>query len=146
MMVPALSVKQPWASLMAQGGHGAGKDIETRVWATKYRGPLVICSTKEPRDQGPVGQALCVRMLKDCRWMTREDETAARCKLYERAIAWCFGRCWSLYPQPVQGQRGLFTVVIPETAFPDPRDLAEVKEALAWAEEHDKLKYVTRKS
>lgn len=34
----ALSVKQPWAHFILSGG----KDIENRVWETKYRGPLLI--------------------------------------------------------------------------------------------------------
>ncbi len=34
----ALSIKQPWASLIA---HGI-KDIENRTWATKYRGTIYI--------------------------------------------------------------------------------------------------------
>jgi hypothetical protein len=38
----ALSLWQPWASLMAFGF----KRIETRGWPTSYRGPLLICSAK----------------------------------------------------------------------------------------------------
>lgn len=34
----ALTLTQPWASLVAIGA----KQIETRSWATKYRGPLAI--------------------------------------------------------------------------------------------------------
>ncbi|WP_443945589.1 ASCH domain-containing protein [Pedobacter sp. AW1-32] len=34
----ALSIKQPWASLIASGI----KDIENRTWATKYRGRIYI--------------------------------------------------------------------------------------------------------
>ncbi|MDM1294288.1 ASCH domain-containing protein [Sphingobacterium sp. N143] len=37
-MSKALSIKQPWASLIA---HGI-KDIENRTWATKYRGTIYI--------------------------------------------------------------------------------------------------------
>ncbi len=38
----ALSLHQPWASLIAEGV----KTIETRSWATKYRGPLAIHAAK----------------------------------------------------------------------------------------------------
>ena len=38
----ALTILQPWASLMACGA----KKIETRSWATKYRGPLAIHAAK----------------------------------------------------------------------------------------------------
>ena len=34
----AISIKQPWASLIANGI----KDIENRTWATKYRGKILI--------------------------------------------------------------------------------------------------------
>ncbi len=34
----AITLWQPWASLIAIGA----KKIETRSWATKYRGPLAI--------------------------------------------------------------------------------------------------------
>jgi hypothetical protein len=33
-----LSIRQPWAYLITQGS----KDIENRVWSTKYRGPFLI--------------------------------------------------------------------------------------------------------
>lgn len=38
----ALSLWQPWATLMALGS----KRIETRSWSTKYRGPLAIHAAK----------------------------------------------------------------------------------------------------
>lgn len=40
--VKALSLWEPWASLIAQGE----KTIETRFWGTSYRGPLLICAAK----------------------------------------------------------------------------------------------------
>lgn len=38
----ALSLKQPWATLIAVGA----KHIETRSWSTTYRGPLAIHASK----------------------------------------------------------------------------------------------------
>lgn len=38
----ALSLMQPWATLIAQGA----KRIETRNWSTSYRGPLAIHASK----------------------------------------------------------------------------------------------------
>jgi hypothetical protein len=38
----ALSLTQPWASLVALGS----KRLETRAWYTSYRGPLAIHATK----------------------------------------------------------------------------------------------------
>lgn len=39
-----LSIKQPWASLIATGV----KDIENRTWQTHYRGRILIHATKKP--------------------------------------------------------------------------------------------------
>jgi ASCH domain len=36
--VKALTIRQPWASLIIAGE----KDVENRTWRTSYRGPLVI--------------------------------------------------------------------------------------------------------
>jgi activating signal cointegrator 1 len=45
----ALSIIQPWASLIALGA----KKIETRVWPTNYRGKLAIHASKRfPEDCG----------------------------------------------------------------------------------------------
>lgn len=38
----ALSIRQPWAWLIAQGF----KDIENRTWATRHRGPTLIHAAK----------------------------------------------------------------------------------------------------
>ena len=55
-----LTLTQPWATLVAIGA----KHIETRSWATSYRGPLAIHAGK---GLGPVGgmrglQRLCDRV------------------------------------------------------------------------------------
>jgi hypothetical protein len=146
MILPALSVRQPWAALLTQRAAApaaiAAKDIETRTWCTRYRGPLVICSSGQPRDQGPAGQALGVRMLKACRPMTAADELAARCAVYEHAQAWVLGRLWPLVPFAVRGQRGLFGLLVPEHCFPDPAERAEVQQALDWARGHGLLRWV----
>lgn len=43
MKIKAISIWQPWASLIAVGA----KKYETRPWATSYRGPLLICTGKK---------------------------------------------------------------------------------------------------
>jgi len=40
--VKALTLKQPWASLILSGA----KRVETRSWSTAYRGPLIITASK----------------------------------------------------------------------------------------------------
>ena len=43
---PTLTVRQPWAWAIAR----AGKDIENRSWATRYRGPILIHAAKAVPD------------------------------------------------------------------------------------------------
>lgn len=39
----AITIKQPWVDLILR----EGKDIENRTWYTKYRGPILIHSSKK---------------------------------------------------------------------------------------------------
>lgn len=103
----ALSVKQPWASLIASGQ----KPIETRVWPTNYRGELLIVSSKSPKiDNLPCGMALCVVNLIDCRPMVESDQEAAQCEVYEGAWSWVFENIRPIEPFPVRGQLGIYDV------------------------------------
>lgn len=104
----ALSIKQPWANLIASGE----KTIETRTWRTSYRGPLLIVSSKMP-DIAPAGQALAIADLVDCRNMSVLDEAAARCRKYEGAVAWVLENVRAITPFSVHGQPGLFEVDVP---------------------------------
>ena len=106
--VKALSIKQPWANLIASGE----KTIETRLWATDYRGPILIVSSKSPKIE-PAGFALAIADLVDCRPMTRSDETAARCSLYQNAHSWIFQNIRKIPLFPVRGKLGLYEVEIP---------------------------------
>lgn len=38
----ALSIRQPWATLVAAGL----KTVECRTWKTKYRGPFLVCASQ----------------------------------------------------------------------------------------------------
>lgn len=103
----ALSVRQPWASMISSGE----KSIEVRSWSTTYRGPLLICVSKSPQIRDlPTGVALCVVQLIDVRPITHDDSTAACCDVDPaREFAWVLSD-----PQPleflssVKGRLGLF--------------------------------------
>lgn len=101
----ALSVKQPWANLIAAGA----KTIETRTWATDYRGELLIVSSRKPPIE-PAGCAVAIANLVDSRPMTREDENAACCELYPRAVAWVLKDVRPVSPFPIRGQLGIYEV------------------------------------
>lgn len=57
----ALTLWQPWASLVAQGV----KRIETRPWTTKYRGPLAIHAAKRPPVDGEAPGKVGVDLLNE---------------------------------------------------------------------------------
>lgn len=48
----AVSVRQPWAAMIAQGH----KPIETRTWSTRHRGELLIVASRLPRFIEPLIQ------------------------------------------------------------------------------------------
>jgi len=120
----ALSVKQPWAWLIAT----ERKSIETRTWPTSYRGDLLICSGKKPVSdinirewfhenfglwammQLKFGVALCTAEIVDCRRMTADDEKAAQCVVLSGAYSWILKNIRPLAPFPVKGQQGIFEV------------------------------------
>jgi hypothetical protein len=101
----AISIKQPWANLIASGQ----KTIETRVWGTPYRGTILLVSSKTPRIE-PAGCALAVAELVDCRPMVDADEEAAKCHIYPDAVAWVLRNVRAIEPFPVKGQLGLYDV------------------------------------
>ena len=93
-----LSVKQPWAKLIASGS----KSIEARTWTTLYRGPLPIVSSKRP-NKPPPGKAVAIAELVDCRQITEADEEAACCKIYPDAKAWVSENVQRVRPLPAKG-------------------------------------------
>lgn len=118
----ALSVKQPWATWILEW-----RDVETRSWPTKHRGPLLICSSKTI-DQAavdahpelllkynyPVGAALGTVDVVGCRLMRREDEQQALFEYDPTRWVWMLrGRRKLERTFPVKGMLGLFEVALP---------------------------------
>lgn len=78
----ALSIKQPWASLIMSGR----KTLEVRSWSTPYRGPVIVCASAQPdRERGralltgqePLAVALGLVQLVDVRAGRAADVTSA---------------------------------------------------------------------
>jgi hypothetical protein len=133
-MLPAISVKQHWASMIASGE----KSIETRTWYTQYRGPLVICSSALPKGEGVTRRAVCVVLLLHCREMTVEDERLACCPIYERAKAWVLSRERRVTLKAmsdVRGRLGIWPLSLPEYEFYCPEDRDTVGRWLDWSKE-----------
>jgi hypothetical protein len=98
-----LSVKQPWANLIASGR----KTIETRTWPTGYRGDLLIVASKSPPIP-PAGAAVALVELVECRPMVKSDEPAACCELYPKAYAWVFRNVRPVRPVAVRGSLRIY--------------------------------------
>lgn len=103
MVVRALSVKEPYASLIFSGE----KTIETRTWKTNYRGDIIICVSRKPKTNNS-GLAICMVTLIDCRPMTKDDEQFAKCKVYDGAYSWVLKDVKRIVPFPIKGKLGLF--------------------------------------
>ena len=101
----ALSLRQPWASMIADGS----KTIETRTWRTNYRGPLAIHASARPCGDLPTGGIIAVALLYDCRPMKATDEAAACIPLYEGAYAWLLKNVQPVDLIPCKGMLGLWT-------------------------------------
>ena len=140
--VTAVSLWEPWASLMALGS----KTIETRSWSTAHRGPLLICAAKrrdprflnslldDPRfrsalaslsppfrsveiDDLAFGQAVALVDLFDCRRVEeiRPTETERTFGNFSPGrFGWLTRSRRRLKPFPVVGKQGLFSVRLPE--------------------------------
>lgn len=139
--VTAISLWEPWASLMRAGS----KRVETRSWYTAHRGPLLICASKkrnvlslnllhEPafsRGIAPLvgrGEGLHFGMavaLVDLVDVVRTDLRPARWEhvfvgdelafgdYSGRRYAWVTDNLRTFDPFPVRGAQGVFKVDVP---------------------------------
>lgn len=108
----AISIREPWAGLILAGR----KTIETRTWATKYRGDLLICVSAKPKSTIS-GNAACVVRLVDCRPMRSADARAACLPLYPGAWAWILEDVRPIVPFPVKGRLSLYGVAMPQESL-----------------------------
>lgn len=127
----ALSLWQPWATLIAVGH----KKVETRSWPTRYRGPIAIHAAKRKLTddehellhelayefninlpaQLQLGAIVAIASLWDCYQMSRHD-CEIQTELEEHVGGWEPGRyAWCLHnvtalrePIPARGAQGLW--------------------------------------
>jgi hypothetical protein len=99
----ALSIKNPWADLIASGK----KTIETRRWRTKYRGKVLLCVSKKPVTENS-GLAIAIADIIDCKPMKKSDKKAACIEKYDGAFSWFLDNVVKIKPIPVKGMLGLF--------------------------------------
>jgi len=102
----ALSVKQPWANLIANGE----KTLEIRDWTTPYRGEIIICSSKSPNIY-PTGVQLCSVELYDIQPMKPEDTQKAQFPYKKNLYSWYIRNVKQFKNlKPIKGTLGLFDI------------------------------------
>jgi hypothetical protein len=118
----ALSTKQPWAGMIARGE----KDLEIRSQQFHYRGELLICAGQKADDlkwlprgwpaheaaKDPLGVAICLVELYDCRPMRRDDVTRAGCPHAPGLWALCLRNPRPVKPVLIKGMLGLMNVSV----------------------------------
>ena len=106
----ALSVRQPWASLIAWGE----KTVEVRSWRTAYRGPLLIYASGRDVDADglllPAGYLIARCELVDVRPLTTADlESACMEELPDGpCFAWVLADAAEVEPRPAKGKLHLW--------------------------------------
>lgn len=113
----ALSVKQPWASLLV---HGI-KTGEVRTWKTKHKGPLLIVSSQQEDRKAmehfnhvpgslPAGKAIGIVDVWDCREFTKGYERFALRPFVKDAYIWLVRNPRKIEPFAVSGRLGMFEI------------------------------------
>jgi hypothetical protein len=125
----ALTWKQPFANLMLHG------KVETRTWATDYRGLVMICAAQEPYDMADIhrisgteqhsrvieqdgtgpwvtGMAIAVGELVGCHAHRKEDEDATFVGHLRGFRLYChiYRNVRPIKPFPWKGKQGWSTV------------------------------------
>jgi hypothetical protein len=116
MIERALAVKQPMASLIADGS----KSIEVRTWSTPYRGRILITASLgasghfmrqyPERRKVPRGVAICSVELVDVRKLRKADSDKACYKITATAgrYAWILREPKAVNPTPIKSKLGLW--------------------------------------
>jgi hypothetical protein len=103
----ALSVKQPWASLIAD----RRKTLEIRSWSTPPRQQVLLCSSASPAIY-PAGFAIAVIDIIECRQFMPDDEDAACVEHIPGMYAWVIANVRRINPIPAKGRLGFFRVEV----------------------------------
>jgi len=123
----AISIKQPWADLIA---HGI-KTIETRTWTTNHRGELLIVSSKTIDEDACrffatnypgeseinyivresssfVGVSVALVNLYDVRNMCKDDEDGSLCRYHRNLYSWILRDARKVCPVQIRGKLGIY--------------------------------------
>lgn len=105
MIVKAISIKEPWASMIANGQ----KTIEIRKWRTKYRGKIVLCASKVPKSELS-GKAFALCSLEEIRPMKESDKKLSGGIYLKDHFTWILKDIKKINTFPVKGKMGIFEI------------------------------------
>jgi len=104
----ALSVKEPWLSMIVNGT----KTIETRTWKLSnafLNKDVLLIGCKNPK--GPFSSKMaCIVTVTECRTMKNRDVSKACCPVYPGAISWILADVRKVNPVRIKGALGLYQV------------------------------------
>lgn len=106
MRYQALSLKQPWAALLAAGF----KSIEVRRWRTNYRGPVLIHAARIPDDRELAWSHVPAKLRATAELVGGivGVGTLTSCKVYRRPQAFVADQALHLNDSSWFEPRGLF--------------------------------------
>lgn len=127
----AISIKQPWAGLIALGEKTI--DVRSPSFRYNYRGDLVVCASKSidweayghwQAKRGSrldaicslVGKAIAIVALTNIRPLRPEDKAGALCPCNHEGVALVLTGPRLIAPEPVTGALGIFD--LPEDFWP----------------------------
>lgn len=140
----ALSVKQPWASHIANGN----KTIEVRSHYLNYRGDVMICSSASPSSKDmPGGVTLCLAELYDVKKISDfTDKDWALTMIPEpmrpkEGYGWKLRNIRRVVEFPVKGQLGLWRLVYTKGNIVEiPKHLRYDQKLKTWVFDAPKIK------
>lgn len=115
--VVALSVRQPWAELIARGE----KTEERRTWSTAHRGRLLIVSSRSREDAEDADDPTAALALPRGMAVCYVDVVACEARLDpigETFYAWQLANPRRVEPRPLTGRAALFYVDAPPELQP----------------------------
>lgn len=135
MRIKALTISQPFASLIARGE----KWVENRRWGTDYRGPLAIHAGKGTQYLGraelanyPVGCVIAIATLRACMPLASMRRLSRSTRIPDSALTigqvldhqhtegpWCWilSDVRRIEPIKIGGAQGLWEIVLEESVL-----------------------------
>jgi hypothetical protein len=105
MILPAISIREPWASMIAKGE----KTIEVRSWSTQHRGKIILCASRKPA--GPhAGNAFALAEVEDVRPMAPEDKEKTGGVYDPACFSWVLKNVQKFNQFPISGRLGIFKI------------------------------------